>query len=107
MIQVMNNSSPHIICSSKIACTDDGNKSSSMAQSSIWYSCPVCITRVCSDCTWARIETPPPKYEEIQEKSQNSTEEDNTSTIDKPNHKDAKDDVEKHSGSTPVPGMVE
>ena len=108
MIQVTSNISPNIVCSAKLACSGNGNTPSSMANSSIWYSCPVCTFRKCSDCTWATIETPPPNYEEIQETSENITE-DNASTIEEPKTNDGMDDKikEEHSGTTPVPGMVE
>ena len=112
MFKVPSNISAYIICSSKIACGGHVDMLPSMSGSSIWYSCPVCAYRVCSRCTWTTMETPPPLYEDIQDiqdnVSQNSVEASRT-IFEKDDRKTEgyEKNQEKHSGCSPVPGMVE
>ena len=109
MFEVPSKISAYIICSSKIACGGNVDMSTSMSGSSIWYSCPVCAYRVCSGCTWTTMETPPPLYEDIQDNVSQHSVEDSRSIFKKDDKKIEVDEKnqEKHSGCSPVPGMVE
>ena len=59
---------------------------------------------MCYACT--QENSPPPKYEEIQETISQGSAEDNMSTIEELKKKEEKL-KEEHNGTTPMPGMVE
>ena len=110
MFPVPSNISAFIICSSKATCgRDRDSMSSSKTGNSIWYCCPLCRYRMCPGCTWATIETPPPMYDDVVGTEYQHSDEDTKRTDDKQEKREGMDTKSegKHSGSTPVPGMVE
>ena len=103
MFEVPSNIAEYMLCSSKLACSTNPGAMITSSCSAIWYSCPVCSYRVCPACVWISLETPPPLYDTLSQKSM----EDNRSTIEDQERLQDKKQAEEHDGASPVPGMVE